>query len=500
MIFDRGRKMTYDYLNDERKKLWIKAKEIEELLESERKKLWLKIEELDKLIKEKTSDNEAEILENLNKSMNYVSQIQEVYNSIFSLKDSVKNDAAEAEAANSEISKNLLNVTELYNEINAIKGKVEGCFEEIDKLDVDTREKYDNLKKIYDNNPDIAKKLEQFNQYCIELDDVSSKIKSTHQLIIKRKSEIDEVYYSIFGYVEKDEKAGTETSVGGLKDELEESFDKLKADFSLCQTNIADKYEALNEQMNKFEESKEKEYKKFFDFWEGQYQDIVSRITELLPRALTAGLSHAFSEKKNQEINEGRQHAKAFTYSIMTMVVISFLPIIVSMHSLLNGISLEDTIIRLPRLVFGILPLYIPVLWFAYSASRKLNLSKRLVEEYSHKEALSKTYEGLSKQIKSLEETCSVEHLKEKLLFNMLEVSAENPGKLISDYNKSDHPLMDALDKSIKLSNSIEKLSRLPGFTRIASVLSARADKLLEEQRVKAESVLEVSSEQETPK
>ena len=108
-------------------------------------------------------------------------------------------------------------------------------------------------------------------------------------------------------------------------------------------------------------------------------------------------------------------------------------------------------------MVSAILPLYLPLLWFAYVANKNLNLSKRLIEEYTHKEVLSKTFEGLSNQISEIENEDISSELKIKLIHNILEVSSENPGKLITDYNKADHPLFDALEKSVQLANAVEQ-------------------------------------------
>ena len=101
---------------------------------------------------------------------------------------------------------------------------------------------------------------------------------------------------------------------------------------------------------------------------------------------------------------------------------------------------------------------------------------------------LSKTFEGLSEQIKNIENKDTSVDLRNRLLFNLLEVSSENPGKLISDYNKSDHPLMDALDKSVKLANAVEKLAKIPGFSKLAQVLDKKSKNVLgdEEKKVKA--------------
>ncbi len=139
-------------------------------------------------------------------------------------------------------------------------------------------------------------------------------------------------------------------------------------------------------------------------------------------------------------------------------------------------------------------PLYIPVLWLAYSANKSLKLSKRLIEEYTHKEVLSKTFEGLSQQIENIEDKDISSDLRTKLLYNIIEVNSENPGKLITDYNKSDHPLMDALDKSFKLANAVDKLSEIPGLSKLAAVLDKKSKRIIKEKQEKTNEGLDVLS------
>ncbi len=152
---------------------------------------------------------------------------------------------------------------------------------------------------------------------------------------------------------------------------------------------------------------------------------------------------------------------------------------------------LNEAILQMPRLVLSIIPLYVPVLWVAVSSNRKMNLSKRLIEEYTHKEVLSKTFEGLATQIQNLNDSDISAELKTRLLYNILEVSSENPGKLISDYNKSDHPLMDALDKSMKLTNAIDYLAKIPGMSKLVEVLDNKSKEIVEKAADKAATGIE---------
>ena len=247
---------------------------------------------------------------------------------------------------------------------------------------------------------------------------------------------------------------------------------------------------------NDFSTEKKNEFNILTTHWKNEYDRILNRIETLLPRALTTGLSYAYSEKKQAEEEDSKKHLKSFNLAIWGLIVVSLIPFSISVYSLLQNDALEIVIMRVPRIVLSILPLYLPVLWVAYSANRKMNLAKRLIEEYSHKEVLSKTFEGLSKQINSLDDKDVSNDLKLKLLYNILEVNSENPGKLISDYNKSDHPLMDALEKSVKLSNAVTRLSKIPGFTKLASTLERRSQEILKEESRKAVAGLETIVEE----
>jgi hypothetical protein len=183
------------------------------------------------------------------------------------------------------------------------------------------------------------------------------------------------------------------------------------------------------------------------------------------------------------------------------MVAVSLIPFGVDAYQLVGqGADLISVIKNTPSLIVAILPLYFPVLWFAYSSSKKLNLSKRLIEEYTHKAVLGGTFSGLSNQIESLPRESAVrDELRTRLLFNLLQVSSENPGKLITDYNKSDHPLMDALENSAKLSGSIETLSKLPGFSAIAQKLAARTEEILSNETKKVVDGLAAQNKLEKP-
>ena len=49
---------------------------------------------------------------------------------------------------------------------------------------------------------------------------------------------------------------------------------------------------------------------------------------------------------------------------------------------------------------------------------------------------------------------------------------------------------MDALDKSVKLSNAVEKLADIPGLSSLSKVLDKKSKKILAEQAEKVDKVL----------
>ena len=459
-------------------------------LEQEKDKLWAKILELQELVSKKTSDYEAEAKIS---SANAKQFAEETENCSAEAKENLADLSKKLEAVNNSYNE----IERLYNTIKQLKSNIQDTEQEIEVIK-NTIENYEasisdgvnELQNLIDSKPSIEEKITKIDSIYKRSDDSDSKITALYKSISEKKKEIDAIYFEIFGYTEVNEN-GEDVEIDGLKKKLETTYLSLQEKIEESENKILLNQDNANQWFNKFTKENGEAFSKLKENWELQYKDVLSRIENLLPQALTVGLSFAYSEKKEAEEKESVKHARTFNYAIWGLVAISLIPFTISIISIINKISLEEVIFRVPRIVLAILPLYLPILWVAYSANRKMNLSKRLIEEYSHKEVLSKTFEGLSKQISTINDDNISSDLRIKLLYNILEVNSENPGKLISDYNKSDHPLMDALDKSIKLTNAVTKLAKIPGFTKLAATLAKKSDTILENETKKAEAGLE---------
>lgn len=456
------------YLDDERKKIWEEIIQINQQLIS-----------LTDSVNKKTSDFEHDAKESSRKASEYRNRCQKSY------------DTADEASKNIQL---------LFQELQDIRIESNGIIESIsehhtqieDKLKnaSNLEDKLNTINEILETTDEVSESANKIKSQLDVVEDVSEKISLTHNSILNKKKEIDKAYLEVFGYEEKQGDANEATKVNGLIDDLKISFNQLKNEIS-----------KIKKETELYKENSIIEYKSNFSSyrtemsdqikqWNQDHSEIQNKIKNLLPDALTAGLSHAFSEKRKSEIIEGNKLSKLFQHAIYGLVAVSIIPFAVDIALLINGKSLESVIYEMPRLAIAIMPLYIPFLWLAYSSNKKANLSKRLVEEYTHKEVLSKTFEGLSNQIENIEESNISKELKIKLLFNMLDASNENPGKLISDYNKADHPIIDALEKTTKLDDAIDKLSKIPGLSKLSEILKTKSEAIISEQSNKISSTL----------
>jgi len=307
-----------------------------------------------------------------------------------------------------------------------------------------------------------------------------------------KKIEIDNLYDSIYGEDIDNGQGDYEHSLG-IKDHLENSYSELSINASTLAAKVKDSIINANIKLDESLGFKLNEFQIFLDKSKERFEAINTQLAGLLPGGMAAGLSAAYEEKKNEEIKSLKLFDSSFKTAIFLMVLISAIPPSIDIYLLVGkNIDLIKILKDTPTIILATLPVYFPVLWLAYSSNRKSNLSKRLIEEYTHKSVLGKTFSGLSHQIETLQNKGNIkEELRAKLLFNILQVSAENPGKLITNYNKSDHPLMDALENSAKLADSVNALSKIPGFSAIANKLARKTDSLFKEDTKKVEDGLQ---------
>jgi methyl-accepting chemotaxis protein len=311
------------------------------------------------------------------------------------------------------------------------------------------------------------KRIVEFESSVDTVEDAKSKIVLTQKNTRDLLNEVKSLHTKIFGKDDINEETGKHELIEGLASRLETAYSETESGLSTLRSHLED-----------LKKSSQVEYSSIKEAWNSEYGILKEKIEGLLPGALSAGLSQAYEEKKNTEIQEMYKSNKAFYWSIGFLTIFASLSVGFYIWLLVfENKTLEDVAKLSPSVFLTLLPLYLPSLWVAFSSAKKAKLSKRLAEEYAHKSSLSKTFEGISRQVSRLSDSELSANLESKLLYILIQVSSENPGKLISDYNKADHPLHEVLDKSVEFAESLEKLSFVPGIDKIISLVHKKNQK-----------------------
>jgi hypothetical protein len=416
-----------------------------EYLEEERKKIWEKISELENFIKITDLQKDSlqaskKISEYKNKSETKLDQIEKLYQVAQTYEGQVRAKSSEVENLSEQSKSNL-------NQIKVDTEQVQSLTDKILSLEADS--KIQQFDETCEKLLEVEETVKQAEGFLQESSSLKNKIQSFHKEAHGLKEKISDLYDEIYGYETEDEETGKTTEVEGLRHKLEKSYDGLTR--ALQESNEAIKI---------FKEEFTGQCNSFLDSQEQAYSTLKNKIESLLPAALTAGLSHAYQEKRVEEENSKRFWELIFSLTIVALIIFASLPLFYLWHYSKSAPAVTSVVEDFLKLLPIMLPIYAPLTWLAISSSRKSNLSKRLIEEYTHKEVLSKTFEGLSSQIKNINEDEDSQNLKNKLLSNLISISSENPGQLIKNYNKADHPVTDFMEDRIKeLNRLVSKLS-----------------------------------------
>lgn len=454
------------------------------------KQIKAELEKLSKDIASKVTDSEEDARQSAERSK---VALAEVENS----KSSIDNSAAQIESlavAVTTKSEELINtadqavqqkkqIEELHEESKSLKNEVTELKEEMNEALSESSTKLDEITQNLAQCAGLPEKLTEANSQLSQLQEKFSQVEDLVNHSVKRKGQIDELHKTILGQDIKTEDGEIE-HIDGLKEELEAAYNGFDERVQQLDGEIDQAIEGVNKNFSTLLEKSSKEY-----------DSVSNKLKSLLPDALAAGLAAAYEKKKSEEEESLKNSSSLFNKLIVGLVCISCLPFAVDFYLLfIKEIPLLEVLVDTPKVLVTMLPLYFPILWLAYSTNKKTNLSKRIIEEYTHKAVLGRTYEGLSNQINSIPNTDGIsDELRVKLLFNILQVSAENPGKLISDYNKSDHPLMEALENSEKLGSSIDRLENLPGFSALVAKLSSKSKQIIKESESLVEKGLDIN-------
>ena len=173
------------------------------------------------------------------------------------------------------------------------------------------------------------------------------------------------------------------------------------------------------------------------------------RIEALLPGATSIGLSTAFEERKKSFKNPKETWRNIFFVSLVGLFCVPTYSFIT------DGLPTDA---EFPSSAEGLLvyfmlrlPFTLPFVWLAIYASLRHGQALRLDEEYAHKEALSKSFEGYKKQIYELEGSEQQKNQTLNLIATVVRAIGRNPSMVYKDKPETNTPGEVVLERSRKM-------------------------------------------------
>ena len=312
-------------------------------------------------------------------------------------------------AIKADLSDYRLELLEGTDQKTSIKGDIEEKLTKIDGMLERTDAFYTRLTQGDAEAPSIENQIVQAKTSA---SDNSSKIAEKLTDAERKLKELDRTYAEVVGATEDDEEDHK-----GLKAQLEDRKTQLET--------IVDEFG-----------------KKF--------HSMVEQVEGLLPGATSAGLATAYSQLRSTAETRAWRYSAAF-FSLVAILTVTAAATVTQSFSILppswEAVTFSDTAEYFTKLLFK-LPVVIPVLWAALTVSKRRSEMHRLAEEYAHKEALAKSYEGFKKQIIELES--DDKGLMTELLAAMLSAVSLNAAETLEGKHGEKMPVQEVIEETVK--------------------------------------------------
>lgn len=195
---------------------------------------------------------------------------------------------------------------------------------------------------------------------------------------------------------------------------------------------------------------------------EAKCLDIERKFRSILERATIASISDEFEKKRTLEESKYIVMRRWF-YGLLALFAALGLGMVCWNHSEVSGFAVDNAsplvyLKNLPHIAMFFTPVYLPLIWVVCRVNKLMNQAHRLMEEYSHKVVVSKTYLGLAKQTEDLikKGVDSAKETNAKLLQDTIAVLCRNPNGVL-DRVRTEMPLTEAVDLVAKVASSSKK-------------------------------------------
>lgn len=354
-----------------------------------------------------------------------------------------------SKAVDSSLASFHVKATSLLSEIQALKD------EAIDK-DKDLNSLHVRLKGLADSYFDDTEKESlktKIINFETELEDIYEKINSFKAELFDGDSASEPISAEIRAALDSAESDSqfikgilkeVESKVSDFKSYHVDVFGKKNEEGDL-EGGLKSEVEARKKQLDAFKEAQEVRYKA-----------LNHEIESLLPGATSAGLATAYFELKKSFDRPIINYTSLFYASVCCLMIISLISITQEISwTTITFVDASD-FSKLTSNIFYKLPMILPVLWLAIFASKRRSEALRLQQEYSHKEALAKSYQSFKTQIEALDQPS--EELMRKLLEAAIEAVSMNASETLDKKHGDKTPVTLGVDEFL---GHIERLRKV---------------------------------------
>jgi hypothetical protein len=167
----------------------------------------------------------------------------------------------------------------------------------------------------------------------------------------------------------------------------------------------------------------------------GQCANQLRTIEGLLPGAASAGLAHAFDERRQTFLAPRRNWEKWYVVSMALIAMLAVVNWWQAYHGSVSPTWDESLLLWLVRL-----PVAAPFIWLAIHSSHEAALAKRLEEDYGYKVAVASSFMGFHKQMTEVGSAASSNAPLAKLCNDTLSTIASPPGRIYDKHKLTVSP------------------------------------------------------------
>ena len=172
-------------------------------------------------------------------------------------------------------------------------------------------------------------------------------------------------------------------------------------------------------------EQQVRNYEKRLEELSAESSKQLTEIVGLLPGATSAGLAHAFDDRRKTFMKPGTRWQWVFVGSVVSLVLLA----VTGLWNVYRSGS-PLTWDELARLWVARLPIAGALIWLALHSSRESALAKRLEEDYGYKAAIAASFQGFQKQMADIGSTTPEGSPLSKLCQDTLLTIASPPGRI----------------------------------------------------------------------